>query len=139
MSKPETDPVFDAIFDFNERVINLPESIALNPLTDNQYDWTQKFCREELAEFEEAYRTQNIVDMVDAILDLVYGALGTLKKMGLTREQAYACMMEVHRANMTKKRGVVERRGSQEDATKPVEFVPPNEAMAKILFGDDQE
>lgn len=132
----DTDPIFDAIFDFNEQVIGTPVQLALNTLTDKQYQWTHKFCQEELVEFETAKNADDIVGMVDAVLDLIYGAFGTLKKMGLTREQAAACMWAIHRANMTKKKGFVAARGSDEDAAKPVDFVPPETEIGNILFGD---
>lgn len=135
----KTDTIFDAVFDFNERVIGTPAVVALNTLTEKQFDWTIKFCQEELTEFTEAYKRQDIVMMVDGVLDLVYGALGTLKKMGLTREQAYACMTAIHTANMTKEKGVVAHRGSDEDAAKPANFVPPDETIGVILFGDDRQ
>lgn len=134
-----TDPVFDAIFDFNEQVIGTPTDTPLNALTVKQFKWTVGFIDEERDEFAAAFGQEDIVKMVDAILDLIYGSFGTLVKMGVTREQAYACMMAIHKANMTKKRGVVASRGSDEDAAKPAEFVPPDRAIGMILFGDDSQ
>ena len=107
----------------------------MNPLTQKQFDWTVKFCNEEVDEFKEAFAKQDIVGMVDAVWDLIYGAMGTLKKMGLTREQATACLFAIHEANMTKKKGVT-HRGSEEDAAKPADFVPPEERIGHILFGE---
>lgn len=134
MSNPSPSPVINAIFDFNEQVIGTGD-VSLNTLTEKQFNWTIGFCQEELAEFTEAYQKQDIVKMVDGILDLIYGAMGTLKKMGLTREQVFACMMAIHTANMTKKKGMT-ARGSEEDAAKPAEFVPPDQAIGHILFGE---
>lgn len=129
-------PVINAIFDFNEQVIGTPD-VPLNTLTEKQFQWTIAFCNEEITEFGDAYEAQDVVKMVDGILDLIYGAMGTLKKMGLTREQVYECMMAIHTANMTKKRGMTSR-GSEEDAAKPAEFVPPDQAIGQILFGGTQ-
>lgn len=139
MSNQETlsiSPIVNAIFDFNEQVIGTPVVVPLNTLTDKQYQWTQKFCREELDEFEAAYVKQDIVGMVDGVLDLIYGAMGTLKKMGLTRTQVVECMMAIHSANMTKKKGMTSR-GSEEDAAKPEDFVPPEKVIGSILFAQD--
>lgn len=122
------------IFEFNEKVIGL-QPCPLNTLTDKQYDWTVKFCAEELAELEEARTAQDIVGMADAVIDLCYGALGTLMKMGLTVDQAEKAFAYVHAANMTKVKGMT-HRGSDEDAAKPADFVPPEESIGNLLFGD---
>jgi len=126
------DPLIRSIFDFNEQVIKTPAQLELNPLTQKQFDWTNTFVLEELREFKEAFEAQDIVKMVDAVGDLIYGAMGTFKKMGLSREQTVLCFMAIHKANMTKSRGD-KGRGSDEDAVKPEDFVPPEEAIAKIL------
>jgi predicted HAD superfamily Cof-like phosphohydrolase len=132
------DNIVSDIFDFNEQVIELAEVIELNPLSGKQQAWLDTFVHEELDEFNEAYATQDIVGMVDAVCDLIYGTMGTLKKMGLTREQATACFKAVHEANMNKKRGN-KGRGSDEDAIKPEGFVPPEEVIGGILFGVYEE
>lgn len=124
--------IIDQIFDFNEQVINLGE-VEFNTLTQKQFDWTVKFCEEELQEFREAYEKQDLVGMVDAVGDLIYGAMGTFKKMGLSREHVRQCFAAIHAANMTKKRGD-KGRGSDEDAVKPADFVAPEQAIADILF-----
>jgi hypothetical protein len=46
-------------------------------------------------------------------------------------------MMAIHTANMTKKRGMTSR-GSEEDAAKPAEFVPPDQVIGQILLGGTQ-
>ena len=44
--------------------------------------------------------------------------------------------MAVHKANMTKKRGAQAKRGNDEnDAVKPDNWLPPEEAIGAILFG----
>jgi predicted HAD superfamily Cof-like phosphohydrolase len=129
---PTAPDIIDQIFDFNEQVIGTQDT-EFNALTQKQHDWTVKFCQEELAEFSQAFEKQDIVEMVDAIGDLIYGAMGTFKKMGLNRQHVRECFAAIHNANMTKKRGD-KGRGSDEDAVKPVDFVPPEKAIADILF-----
>lgn len=131
MSNQPSD-IIDQIFDFNEQVIGLGD-VELNPLTLKQFEWITKFVQEELTEFEEAFGKEDIVGMVDAIGDLIYGAMGTFKKMGLNSEEVRQCFAAIHAANMTKKRGD-KGRGSDEDAVKPADFVSPEEAIANILF-----
>ena len=128
----QTPDIIDQIFDFNEQVIGTGD-VELNPLTLKQFEWTTKFVQEELTEFHDAYNKQDIVGMVDAIGDLIYGAMGTFKKMGLSREHVRLCFAAIHAANMTKKRGD-KGRGSDEDAVKPADFVPPEQVIADILF-----
>jgi hypothetical protein len=127
------DQFIPKIFDFNEQVIGLT-GLSLNPLTNKQREWLNDFVQEELTEFGQAFAKQDIVGMVDATIDLCYGAMGTLVKLGLTREQAVLCFDAVHDANMTKKKGRT-HRGSDEDAAKPADFVPPEERIGFILFG----
>jgi phosphoribosyl-ATP pyrophosphohydrolase len=125
--------MIDQIFEFNEKIIGTGD-VEFNCLTPKQFEWTNKFVLEELKEFGEAYEKQDMVAMVDAVLDLIYGAMGTMKKMGLSREHVRLCLTAIHEANMTKKRGTVASRGSDEDAAKPVDFVPPEQKIADILF-----
>lgn len=123
--------IIDQIYDFNEQIIGI-KNVELNPLSDAQFVWLNKFINEELTEFHDGFNAQDIVDMVDAIGDLIYGAMGAFKKMGLTRTQVRQVFAAIHQANMTKKRGD-KGRGSDEDAVKPEDFVPPEAVIAKIL------
>lgn len=124
----------DQVFTFNEQVIGIRD-VQLNPLSQLQHDWLIKFGQEELQEFTDEFRVQNVVGMVDAVIDLIYGAMGTFKKMGLTREQVRQCFTAVHTANMAKKRGN-KGRGSDEDAIKPEGWVAPEDVISDILLGD---
>lgn len=64
---------------------------------------------EELAEFKAASDAQNIVEVADAIADLLYVVYGAAVAWGI---DAQACFDEVHRSNMTKvwPDGTVHRR-----------------------------
>lgn len=130
--------IIDQIFDFNEQVIGTAVNQSLGMLTAKQHDWTQTFCKEELTELREGFDKQSIVLVVDAVGDLIYGAMGTFKKMGLTREQVRAVFSAIHGANMSKKKGD-KGRGSDEDAVKPAEFVAPDVAIGHILQQDSPE
>lgn len=128
----QTPNIIDQIFDFNEQVIGIVD-VEINPLNQKQSEWINKFVLEELGEFNEAFSKEDIVGMVDAVGDLIYGAMGMFKKMGLSREHVRLCFAAIHAANMTKKRGN-KGRGTDEDATKPADFVAPEQAIADILF-----
>ena len=129
-----TPDMVDQVFEFNELIIGTGD-IDFNPLDKAKVAWTVKAYLEEIDEFETAFEKQDIVGMVDGTLDLIYFALGTLKKMGLSRAHVRECMTAVHTANMTKKKGKLASRGNHEDdAVKPVDFAPPEKAISDILF-----
>lgn len=132
---PNLDPdMIDKVFTFNELIIGAGD-IDINPLDDAKFNWTMKAYSEEMVEFAKGYKEQDAVQMVDATFDLIYFALGTLKKMGLSREQAIACFNHIHEKNMLKKKGKLETRGNHEDdAVKPAEWVGPEEGISQILF-----
>ena len=63
-----------------------------SPRSDARVAW----MREEVDEFVES---ANVVDQADAMIDLIYFALGTLVEMGVRPEKLFEI---VHAANMTK-------------------------------------
>ena len=81
-----------------------------------------KFMGEELVEYDEATLDDDKVSMLDALVDLVYVALGTAHLHGFNFDEAWA---RVHRANMTKIKGPSER-SAHYDVIKPPDFVKPD-------------
>lgn len=71
--------------------------------------------QEELDELDEAVFVDDFPDQVDALIDLVYFALGTAAIMGIPWQELWD---DVHRANMTKEIGVT-KRGITQDLRKP--------------------
>ena len=91
---------------------------------------------EEVSEFWEAFQKRNIVDQVDACLDLLYVAAGALLVMGLSVEQIDACFAEVQKANMSKVKCETDaesKRGNKVDLRKPEGWVGPEERIKAIL------
>jgi len=80
-----------------------------------------QFMMEELHEFMVASATQSLEGQADALVDLVYVALGTAVMLGLPWADLWD---EVQRANMEKVRGVGPR-GHLEDVIKPEGWEPP--------------
>lgn len=74
---------------------------------------------EEIKEFEEA---EKLSDQADALVDLIYFALGALHQCGVETERVWSA---VHHANMTKKRGMT-KRGFEDDAAKPDNWKAPD-------------
>lgn len=81
--------------------------------------------KEEVAEFEVAMAMGNTVEAFDALIDLVYFALGTAHIMNLPFEEGWK---RVHEANMKKeraKRPSDSKRGSGYDVVKPAGWNAP--------------
>lgn len=89
------------------------------------------FLQEELNEFTAASNKQDIAELADALIDLVYVAKGTAISMGLPWDQLWD---DVQRANMSKVPGAT-KRGHRVDATKPNGWKGP--ATLSILLDND--
>ena len=91
-----------------------------------------KFMEEELKEYISATLANDLEGQLDALVDLVYVALGTAYLQGLPFQAAWD---EVHRANMRKVKagpnGEGSKRGSPHDVVKPAGWEGPN--YSKIL------
>lgn len=85
--------------------------------------WRRKFLDEELREYDEAVAANDLPKVFDALLDLVYVALGTAILHGFPWESGF---VEVHRANMSKRLSLPGEGRGHNDIVKPEGFVPPN-------------
>lgn len=95
-------------------------------LSDRAFQYRYNFLSEELQEFYNSYRDQDLPGMADALIDLVYVAYGTACMMGLPWGQLWK---EVQRANMSKvraKKASDSKRGTALDIVKPEGWQGPN-------------
>lgn len=96
-------------------------------LTAGVRQFRQGFMTEELTEFGDACATGDLAGAADALVDLVYVAMGTAVLMGLPWQPLWD---EVQRANMAKARakpdGSDSKRGSPLDVIKPAGWVGPD-------------
>jgi predicted HAD superfamily Cof-like phosphohydrolase len=83
------------------------------------------FLLEELAEYAQAITKKDAAGALDALVDIVYIALGTAWLFNLPFEQAW---QEVQRANMSKIRtkSKSKKRGTSFDVVKPKGWRPPD-------------
>jgi predicted HAD superfamily Cof-like phosphohydrolase len=81
---------------------------------------------EELSEFIQA---DNLVDKADALVDLIYVALGTAYGLGLPFNPIWEA---VHEANMQKVSGQT-KRGNKVDAMKPPGWTGPEIRIKAII------
>lgn len=96
-------------------------------LTGDLLDFRVKFMQEELDEYAEAAAEGDLEKQLDAIIDLIYVALGTLLLQGMLPIFAQG-WIRVQQANMAKvrtERVEDSKRGSTSDVTKPEGWKPP--------------
>lgn len=113
--------------DFNREVVALPIPETPQVINPERQNWANAALQEELTEFNEAIDAGDVLEAADALIDLVYFALGRLVEMGVP---AIAVMDEVQRANMDKEQGELSKRpGSMgHDAIKPAGWQAPDHA-----------
>lgn len=101
-------------------------------------DWNEKFgnpkwkinvlaehnmLQEEVDEFLKAADTNDTVEMVDGLIDIIHVALGSLHKLGLDQYQIVDCFNEVYASNNSKSRS--EKNGIGKIMKWP-DYFPPN-------------
>ena len=104
-------------FDKNEKV-GIPD--------DNELvNFRTSFLAEEFAEYTNAITKKDAAAALDALVDIVYIALGTAWLFNLPFHKAWK---EVQRANMTKIRAKSKskKRGTKFDVVKPKDWKAPN-------------
>lgn len=93
-----------------------------------------EFMVEELVEYKEAVSEGDRAKQLDALVDLVYVALGTAHLQGFDFNEAFR---RVHTANLLKvrvERSDQSRRGSVYDVVKPEGWQPPD--LSDLVKGD---
>jgi predicted HAD superfamily Cof-like phosphohydrolase len=78
-----------------------------------------RLIKEELEELQEAFDNHDIVEVADALGDLMYVVLGTAVSCGLPTDQIFD---EIHRSNMSKVGGHRDEGGKW---IKPPTYSPP--------------
>ena len=93
----------------------------------------EELVREEYSEFKAAHDSEDLVELADAICDLVYVLVGTAVSYGIPFDK---CFAEVQRSNMSKLgedgKPIVREDGK---ILKGPNFTPPD--LEKIIYGQD--
>lgn len=149
-------PEFRDVYDFH-RKFGLMAAVRPRHLTRHKLKERVEFLLEELQEFTEACGLdaevmldengdrhtiinevnddQDLAQQADALVDLVYVALGTAVMLGLPWDVLWA---DVQRANITKERGVT-HRGHAIDVRKPAGWVGPRTEEILAAAGYDRD
>ena len=112
------------IYEFNEKVRGAKQPSQPTQLSPDDHISRAAFMGEEVLEFTEA-RTPE--EELDALIDVIYFAVGGMYDLGLSVEQAHDAIRKVHAANMSKVSGKKKGRNVKtKDAAKPKEWVEPD-------------
>ncbi len=131
MTIPEK--MLDDVRRFSDEVLGLKIPDRPTLLTCERQQFALKFLREEIDEFEHAWDMGSVDDAADAMIDLVYVALGRLIEMGIPPGPIFDA---VHRANMLKHKGE-NKRGTDIDAAKPEGWQAPDHSWLLTLTEED--
>ena len=95
---------FQMVVEFNVQ-FGVLESKTLKPKLDifdkdpKQVEFCMKLIREEMKELEEAVKTKDYVETIDALADIIYVVLGMSSRIGMDMDKAFDL---VHENNMSK-------------------------------------
>ena len=111
---------------FNHPTSEHPRKMELNR-AQKRYNW----MKEEIDEFIEAVKSEDIVEQADAMIDVMYFALGTLVEMGIKPDILFEIVQE---ANMSKLWEDGKPHYNGEGKTiKPSTWQDPHDALRKAI------
>jgi predicted HAD superfamily Cof-like phosphohydrolase len=102
-----------------------------------EVEFRNRFLAEEVRELGDAQARGDLVGIADALVDIVYVALGTAHYYGVPFDEVWA---KVHRANLRKERATDAAdarsvRGSALDVVKPEGWEPPDVEGVLVAHG----
>lgn len=113
---------YDAVTEFH-RAFGLTENTKPTLPSQDIRDLRKKLLEEEFVEYTVGEDKNDLVEIADALADLIYIAYGTAVAYGIPLDQVFA---EVHRSNMAKLvDGKVIRRDDGK-VLKPTGWTPPD-------------
>jgi predicted HAD superfamily Cof-like phosphohydrolase len=119
--------IFDKVHHFHI-VFGLEVNKVPGVLSKTHHDLRTEFMGEELEEYTYAHEANDMPEVLDALIDLIYVVAGTIDQHGFTPEQATEAFRRVHEANMQKirvKSADESKRGTVFDVRKPKDWQPP--------------
>jgi predicted HAD superfamily Cof-like phosphohydrolase len=127
--------IVDKVIEFNQAILGITQATSIAELSHANFELLVRQLDEELLELQAGWEDTNIVNQVDALVDLIYFALGGLYKKGLSAKQIEHVFGLVHDANMTKGIGKVAKRNVEGaiDAVKPMDFQGPELSIREYL------
>jgi predicted HAD superfamily Cof-like phosphohydrolase len=128
--------LFEMVQQFHKKFLPIIYCGKPRTLPENVSKFRIAFLEEELNEYKKAVTENNIHDQFDALIDLVYVALGTAALHAFDFNAGFNL---VHNANMNKilaKHEGESKRGYAYDIIKPPGWVAPN--LNSLLEGEQE-
>lgn len=116
------DNMYRQVEEFNNKVIGIHAPEEPTMLYRDRQEFALTALNEEVGELKEAFADGDISAAADALVDLIYFALGRLMEMGVPVQNIWD---DVHFKNMMKRKGD-KGRGTATDAIKPEGWVSPD-------------
>lgn len=118
------DSKLDMVKQFN-KTFGIAVSKSPSLLDEESYDLKFNLMKEELTEYLNACQEENLIEVCDAVVDMMYILNGIILAHGL-QDVVFDMFEEVHKSNMSKlENGKVIRR-SDGKVMKGSEYFPPN-------------
>jgi len=113
------------VYAFNSEIRKETQPTKPQQMTIQQHHARAIFLSEECLEFAEATTPEG---ELDALIDIIYFAIGGMYEMGLSEKQVQEAFSKVHMANMKKVAGAKLRAAGIEvtDAAKPDNWLEPD-------------
>lgn len=132
MTRSDFDP-FAAVLAFHRKLgVHVEErpGFPAEPIVDLRV----RLLREEMSELERAVADRDVVEVADALADLVYVAYGTAISFGIDLRPIFG---EVHRSNMAKGGGGTRADGK---VLKPPDWTPPRirALLEEMRLGEEE-
>jgi len=108
---------------------------TVGALNDAQYHLYRDLIAEEFTEFNAAYHQQDVVEQLDALIDILVVTIGAIHSMGADAEGAWKEVMRTNFAKIDKETGKVRKREDGK-VLKPLGWTPPE--LNKFVAKGDQ-
>lgn len=126
--------MWDDIATFHKK-FSIPQQELPSYPSKEMMEFRIKFLQEELDEFVVAYGNENLVKGFDALIDLVYVAMGTAYIMNVPWDKGWYRVQAANLAKVRAKKASHSTRGSTFDVVKPTGWVPPDQLLlAEVLL-----
>ena len=107
-------------------------------LVGDYHDFRQGFMQEELDEYQAAHEAGDLAGQLDALVDLVYVALGTAYLQGFPFGEAWKRVQAANMAKIRVERASDSKRGSTYDVVKPPGWEAPDHSDLVRSEGYDE-